>query len=76
MELMQHVANLGRLVVVTTHDLELARQADRVILLGSEGIAGDGPAAEIFAGQDLWESIGLKRPQEGALADLPPAEGK
>ncbi|MBN2554883.1 MAG: ABC transporter ATP-binding protein [Anaerolineales bacterium] len=75
MHLLQYVATLGRLVVVTTHDLELARQADRVILLGGEGIAGDGPAAEIFARQDLWESIGLKRKQEGALAGLLPDEG-
>jgi len=60
MRMLRAMSDQGRLVMLTTHDLDLARQADRVILLGQEGIAADGPSRDIFSRPALWESVGLK----------------
>ncbi|MGE0598683.1 MAG: ABC transporter ATP-binding protein [Dehalococcoidia bacterium] len=43
LELLQHQAGPGRVVVVVTHNREIARIADRVVELSSGRIVGDGP---------------------------------
>jgi ABC-type hemin transport system ATPase subunit len=49
----------GRLVVVTTHDLALAAQADRLLLLGPEGTTAAGPPAQLFRDPAPWARLGL-----------------
>jgi ABC-type hemin transport system ATPase subunit len=57
------LAQTGQLVVLATHDLELASQADQLVLLGSGGIVAAGPPEEIVGDEDLWNQLGLLLPQ-------------
>jgi energy-coupling factor transporter ATP-binding protein EcfA2 len=56
------LAGAGQLVVLTTHDLTLAAQADRLALLGPEGFVAHGPSAEVFFDDAAWASLGLSVP--------------
>ena len=56
------LAEAGQLVLLATHDLELASQADQLVLLGSDGIVAAGPPAELMRDEDLWERLGLLLP--------------
>jgi energy-coupling factor transporter ATP-binding protein EcfA2 len=65
------LARAGQLVILTTHDLTLAAQADRLALLGTEGFVAHGPPAQILRDDGAWASLGLSvpdwiRPAEGA----------
>mgnify|MGYP001828620437 FL=1 len=56
------LADAGQLVVLTTHDLTLAAQADRLALLGPEGFVAHGPPAEILRDDASWAQLGLSVP--------------
>jgi energy-coupling factor transporter ATP-binding protein EcfA2 len=56
------LAQAGRLVILTTHDLTLAAQADRLTLLGPAGFAADGPPAQVLRDDAVWDSVGLSVP--------------
>jgi energy-coupling factor transport system ATP-binding protein len=56
------LAAAGQLVVLTTHDLSLAAQADRLALLGPAGFVADGPACEILDDEAAWRALGLTVP--------------
>jgi energy-coupling factor transporter ATP-binding protein EcfA2 len=56
------LANAGRLVILTTHDLTLAAQADRLLLLGGEGLVADGPPSQVMGDPTPWALIGLSVP--------------
>jgi energy-coupling factor transport system ATP-binding protein len=56
------VASTGRSVILTTHDLPLAAQADRLLLLGREGFVADGPPAEVLRRPEPWDRLGLVVP--------------
>ncbi len=56
------LADAGQLVILTTHDLPLAAQADRLALLGSEGFVADGPPAEVLRDDAAWVRLGLSVP--------------
>ncbi len=58
-QLARDLTAAGRLVVVTTHDLALAAQADRLLLLGPEGIVAAGPPAQLFRDPAPWARLGL-----------------
>ncbi len=57
------LANAGKLVILTTHDLALAAQADRLLLLGPDGFVADGPPFAILHDQAAWASLGLLVPE-------------
>lgn len=57
------LAGAGQLVILTTHDLTLAAQADRLLLLGQDGFVADGPPAEILRDEVPWARIGLRVPE-------------
>jgi energy-coupling factor transport system ATP-binding protein len=63
MRLMRGVAASGRLAVFTTHDLELASHADRLILLGADGILADGRPSDVFDATAAWRSAGMVIPE-------------
>lgn len=51
-------------VILATHDMEeLARSADRVVVLQNGSIALNGPAREVFCDVEVLESAGLEPPQ-------------
>lgn len=71
----------GMTILLITHHMEEAAQADRVLVLDQGRLVLDGPPKEVFArGKDL-EAIGLDRPRLTLLAEglrdlglpLPPA---
>ncbi len=62
LRLLRDLAAAGQLVVLTTHDLALAAQADRLLLLGAGGIVADGSPADVLADQAAWADVGLTVP--------------
>jgi hypothetical protein len=48
--------------MLTTHDIGLAAQADRILLLGPDGIVSDGAAPEVLADETAWQGLGLRIP--------------
>jgi energy-coupling factor transporter ATP-binding protein EcfA2 len=68
------LAGAGQLVILTTHDLPLAAQADRLALLGPEGLVANGPAAEVLHDDAAWAGLGLSVP--GWVVAPPSPEGR
>jgi len=62
MRMARGLAEQGYLVMMTTHDLTLAAQADRLLLLGAEGWVVDGPPAQVMRDPEPWARIGLAVP--------------
>jgi energy-coupling factor transporter ATP-binding protein EcfA2 len=54
------LAATGQLVVFSTHDIELASRADRLLLLGPQGIVADGTPAELVQREEYWSQLGLR----------------
>ena len=65
-EVMETVLRLNRekniTVVLITHHMEEAAQADRVVVLHKGGIAADGTPEEVFSQVELLHRIGLAAP--------------
>jgi energy-coupling factor transport system ATP-binding protein len=59
MRLARSLARSGRLVLMTTHDLSLAAQADRLLLMTPAGFVADGPPSEVLADTQAWVQAGL-----------------
>ncbi|MBN1668935.1 MAG: ABC transporter ATP-binding protein [Anaerolineales bacterium] len=62
MRLLKSVVAAGYLVVMTTHDLGLAAQADRLLVLGEAGFLADGPPTQVFADSRPWQQAGILLP--------------
>ncbi len=66
-EVMQTICRLNRekgiTVILITHHMDEAAQADRVIVLHDGAIAADGSARQVFSQVDLLHSIGLAAPE-------------
>ncbi len=60
--LARSLAETGRLVLMTTHDLSLAVQADRLLLMSEGGFVTDGPPLAVLADRTAWDRIGLRVP--------------
>jgi energy-coupling factor transporter ATP-binding protein EcfA2 len=56
------LAAAGRLVILTTHDLPLAAQADQMLLLGPRGFVVAGPPDYVLADDAAWAQLGLSVP--------------
>jgi energy-coupling factor transporter ATP-binding protein EcfA2 len=63
LRLLRAYAGAGYMVVYSTHDLELAAQADMLVLLGPEGIAAQGPAADVMRMEGAWQRLGFVMPE-------------
>jgi len=61
-QLLRSLADAGGLVIMTTHDLSLASQADRLILLGPSGIIEDGETKRVLRNPIAWEKAGIVLP--------------
>jgi energy-coupling factor transport system ATP-binding protein len=62
MRLAHALASAGQLVIITTHDLALAAQADRLLILGPDGFVADGPPEEVLLDEAPWLLVGLGVP--------------
>jgi len=62
LRLLRALAAAGQVVVFSTHDIELAAHADRLYLLGSQGIVGSGAPKELLLQTGLWAQLGLQIP--------------
>jgi energy-coupling factor transporter ATP-binding protein EcfA2 len=62
MDLMRQLAQAGRLIILATHDLELAGQADEIILMEGGDLVAHGKAAEIFSAGAAWQTAGITIP--------------
>jgi energy-coupling factor transporter ATP-binding protein EcfA2 len=60
--LIRALTEAGQLVVLATHDLDLAAQADRLLLLDAGGIVADGPPDEVLSDRAAWAAAGLVVP--------------
>ncbi len=60
--LARSLAARGKLVVIATHDLALAAQADRLLLLGPQGIVADGTPGAVLTDDAPWTGLGLAVP--------------
>jgi energy-coupling factor transporter ATP-binding protein EcfA2 len=56
------LAAAGQMVILTTHDLPLATEADRLMLLGPGGFVADGPPAAALQDHGAWANLGLSVP--------------
>jgi iron complex transport system ATP-binding protein len=75
MEALRACVAAGQAVIAAFHDLDLAgRYADRILVMSGGRLAGDGPSAEILAGEVIQDVFGIRR--EGADWSLvsPPAD--
>lgn len=63
LRLLRALADQGMFVMFSTHELELAAQADHLILLGADGIAAQGTARAVMGRDAAWNEIGLARPE-------------
>jgi energy-coupling factor transport system ATP-binding protein len=71
----QDLHRAGRTVLLITHDMEVAAQAERVVVLQRGRVLGDGTPAAIFARRKLLMEASLEPPPVAALAQrlgLPP----
>jgi len=62
MRLLRALAEQGMFVIMSTHDIDLALQADHLILMGKEGIAAHGNPISVFNNTSAWMQIGLVKP--------------
>ncbi|MDF1515323.1 MAG: ATP-binding cassette domain-containing protein [Anaerolineae bacterium] len=62
MQLARAVANTGRIVMMTTHDLTLASQADRLLVIDKGRIVGDDHPGALIKDTSLWDQIGMPVP--------------
>ncbi len=60
--MMRLLANAGQLVMMTTHDLTLASQATRLILLGPDGVIADDATDVVLENTAAWEQAGISLP--------------
>jgi energy-coupling factor transport system ATP-binding protein len=61
-QLLQKLSQAGFLVILTTHDLELAAHADQLILINPNGIVAQGSTKQVLKNERAWEAIGLIKP--------------
>ena len=62
LRLLEALAAAGQVVVFSTHDIELAAQANRLLLLGPQGIVASGPPQQLLMQDSIWEHLGLRIP--------------
>jgi energy-coupling factor transport system ATP-binding protein len=60
--ILRMLADTGQLIMMTTHDLMLASQADRLILLGCDGVLADGKTKTVLHDEKAWQHAGILLP--------------
>ena len=78
MHILRALADAGQLVIITTHDLTLAEQADHLILLGEDGVITQGMPGDVFVQSSAWKQAGLHLPHwfEHSARQREPADAR
>lgn len=61
--LLKSLASVGWIIIMATHDLELATSADQMILLGRQGIIAMDTPGHVLSRADYWNNLGLTLPK-------------
>jgi energy-coupling factor transport system ATP-binding protein len=59
---LRSLSRAGMLVVMATHDMELACAADEILLLQAGALLAHGPTSEILAVPETWRDAGVRLP--------------
>lgn len=70
------LAAVGHLVILTTHDLPLASQADHLALLGPDGFTVAGPPTQVLRDGPAWARLGLSVPDWITMPERDAAKGQ
>ena len=57
------LARAGQIVIMTTHDLMLAAQTDRLLVMAPGGLIADGSPGQVLRDPAPWAHVGLSVPQ-------------
>ena len=60
--ILRRVAQAGKIVVMTTHDLTLASQSDHLILMGKDGVVANGETDAVLQDHLAWQRAGISLP--------------
>jgi energy-coupling factor transport system ATP-binding protein len=60
---LRRITDSGQFVIYSTHDIELAAQADTMFLINPEGIISSGAPAQVLADRAAWDKLGLLVPE-------------
>ncbi len=63
LRLLRAYADAGYFVAYATHDMELAAQADHLVLMGPDGIAAQGTASDVMQNETAWQKLGFILPE-------------
>ena len=63
LRILRAIAASGKLALFSTHDIELASQADVMMLLHPAGIIASGTPQQVLADQAAWQKLGLLIPE-------------
>ncbi|MBN1919815.1 MAG: ATP-binding cassette domain-containing protein [Anaerolineae bacterium] len=66
LHLTRALAHAGQLVILTTHDLALAAQADRLLLLAEGHIIAEGTPAAVLGDTEACRRAGMRTPERRA----------
>ena len=68
LEWCQSLQRQGKTTVLVTHDMEVAAMADRVVVLESGKVVGDGTPAAVFAADQIMQRSQLSAPLAAKIA--------
>jgi energy-coupling factor transporter ATP-binding protein EcfA2 len=60
--MLRTLADAGQLVIMTTHDLTLASQADRLVVLGPDGLLANSQTDSVLEDNSVWARAGILLP--------------
>ena len=63
LRILRAIATRGKLALFSTHDIELASQADLMLLMNPEGIVASGAPQQVLRDQGAWQKLGLIIPE-------------
>ena len=69
MNIIRKLHSEGITIILITHFMEEAADADRIVIMNSGKIAADGTPQEVFSDREAIEAAGLRVPMAADIAD-------
>jgi energy-coupling factor transport system ATP-binding protein len=70
MQTITKLAKMGKTIILITHHMDEAVNADRILILSNGRISADGTPKEIFSNDKLIEETGLELPQSKKILNM------